>query len=113
MPTICRSRREQFLRLLSVLVSGGGTDHVAAAAGLDLPELCEQIASRGIWLLYRELMSVRSVDTAAIAFELLAGLEPDRERLRRVQIALGEALPWHLRCGALSDPFADEPYVGE
>jgi hypothetical protein len=105
--------REQFLRLLHVVVGGEGTDHVAAAAGLDLPGLCEQIARCGMWLLYRELMSARSADSAAMTFELLAELEPDRERLRRVQIALSETLPSDLRRGALNDPFGDEPHVGE
>jgi hypothetical protein len=66
-----------------------------------------------MWLLYRELMSARSADSAAMTFELLAELEPDRERLRRVQIALSETLPSDLRRGALNDPFGDEPHVGE
>lgn len=99
--------REEFLVLLHVLVSGEGTDHVAAAAGLDLPELCEQIAGRGMWLLYRELSLGRSIDAMRMAFELLTALEPDRGRLRQVQIALGEALPWDLRVGMLNDPFQD------
>lgn len=87
-----------------MLVNSEGTDQLSAAAGLDLPRLCEQIASRGMWPLCCELTPVRSTDAAAMAFELLATLEPNRERPRLVQIALGDALPWHLRRGALNDP---------
>jgi len=53
-----------------------------------------------MWLLYQELMSARSADSAAMTFELLAELEPDRQRLRQVQIALSETLPWDLRAGS-------------
>jgi hypothetical protein len=96
---------EQFLELLSVLVGGEGTDHEAAAAGLDLPELCGQIASRGMRLLYRELSLARSFGAVRLAFELLVALEPDRGRLQQAQVALAEALPWDLRAGLLNDPF--------
>ena len=102
---LTQQSRDQFLRLLHVLVGGEGTDHVAAGAGLDLPAVCAQIAVRGMWLLYRELMLARSKSTVAIAFELLVALEPNRERLRQAQIALGELLPWDLRPGMLNDPF--------
>ncbi|ETA71063.1 hypothetical protein ActroDRAFT_0084 [Actinospica robiniae DSM 44927] len=92
---LSQQAHEQFLELLNSLVHGEGTD---------LPEACERLASRGIWLLYRELALDRSINATATAFELLATLEPDRDRLRRAQIALGESLPWDYRPGMLNDP---------
>jgi hypothetical protein len=78
-------------------------------------------ADNHVWsspVLYSPAPAAAEVALAALADDLPQQtreqqLEPDRERLRQVQFALSETLPWDLRRGALNDPFGDEPHVGE
>ncbi len=91
--------RVEFLDLLLWLVSGDGTDFGSAAEGLDLPLLCQQRAREGLWLLYDEVASGRSVEAAGSAFEILSVVESDRERLHKVRDHAGDLLPWHCQNG--------------
>ena len=91
--------RSEFLDLLLCLVAGDGTDFGPAADGLDLSRLCQQTAGHGLWLLYEEVASGRSVEAAGTAFEILTVVETDRERLRRVRDHAGDLLPWHCHNG--------------
>ncbi|MFI1972084.1 hypothetical protein [Streptomyces cinnamoneus] len=94
--------REWFLDLLQCMVAGGGTDGESARRGLDLPELCRDIAVQGLWLLYGEVMSNRS-GGAGIAFEILTVVEPDRARLQRVREIAAAWLPACCRTGLCDD----------
>ena len=95
--------RDQFLDLLQHMVAGDGTDFKGAARGLDLPALCRDIAAQGLWLLYREVASGRSVPAAGTAFEILSVVETNRARLQGVRDNAGELLPWHCRSGFCDD----------
>ncbi|WP_055588301.1 hypothetical protein [Peterkaempfera griseoplana] len=95
--------RDRFLDLVQCMVAGDGTDFASAAQGLDLPELCREVAAQGLWLLYAEVGSGRSVAAAGTAFEILTVVDANRDRLRRVRAAAGELLPWHCRTGLCDD----------
>ncbi|MGW4896325.1 hypothetical protein ACWEQL_29335 [Kitasatospora sp. NPDC004240] len=95
--------REWFLDLLHCLVAGEGTDRESARRGLDLPELCQGLAVQGLWLLYEEVMSNRSLRAAGTAFEILTVLEPDRTRLQRVREIAADWLPVCCRTGLCDD----------
>ncbi|MET9290667.1 hypothetical protein [Streptomyces sp. NPDC003077] len=95
--------RHRFLDLLQHMVAGEGTDAASARRGLDLPERCRALARQGLWLLYEEVASGRSVSAAGTAFEILSVVEPDRERLRGVREAAGELLPVCCRTGLCDD----------
>ncbi|MFC8506832.1 hypothetical protein ACFU3J_32735 [Streptomyces sp. NPDC057411] len=58
---------------------------------------CTAAAEQGLWLLYAEVMHGDSLAGAAYAFEALLLIEEDLERLRAVQAAAGDRLPWDLR----------------
>lgn len=58
---------------------------------------------QGLWLLYREVMSNRSLLAAGTAFEILTVVEPDRARLRRVREAAADWLPVCCRIGLCDD----------
>lgn len=92
--------REWFLDLLQCMVAGDGTDLESARRGLDLPELCQDLAVQGVWLLYREVMSSRSPGPA---FEILTVVEPDRARLQHVREIAAERLPVCCRTGLCDD----------
>lgn len=89
--------RNSFLELLLLLVSGEGQSPEAVRQGRDLPNECVATARNGIWLLYSEMFSGRSVDSAGYAYEALTLIEPDTTRLNRAQAAAGDRLPWDLR----------------
>jgi hypothetical protein len=95
--------RIEFLDLLLCMVAGDGTDFEGAARGLDLPALCRDIATRGLWLLYEEVASGRSVPAAGTAFEILTVVEANRKRLHEVRESLGELLPSYCRSGSWDD----------
>ncbi|MFF4079522.1 hypothetical protein ACFYZN_08950 [Streptomyces sp. NPDC001777] len=91
--------RGRFLDLLHHLVAGEGTDGESARRGLHLPELCRGLARQGLWLLYGEVMSNRSLGTVGAAFEILTVVEPDRARLQRVREVAADWLPVCCRTG--------------
>ncbi|MEU0835233.1 hypothetical protein [Streptomyces sp. NPDC005969] len=95
--------RGWFLELLQCMVAGEGTDRGAARRGLDLPELCRNRAVQGLWLLYEEVMSNRSLGDAGTAFEILTVVEPDRIRLQRVREIAADWLPVCCRTGLCDD----------
>ncbi|MFE2500003.1 hypothetical protein [Streptomyces scopuliridis] len=96
--------REWFLHLLQCMVAGEGTDWESARrGGLDLPELCRDLAVQGLWLLYEEVMSNRSLGAAGTAFEILTVVEPDRARLQRVREIAADWLPPCCRTGLCDD----------
>lgn len=95
--------REWFLDLLQHMVAGEGTDRESARRGLDLPEVCRDLAGQGLWLLYEEVMSNRSLGAAGTAFEILTVVEPDRARLQRVREIAGDWLPVCCRTGLCDD----------
>ncbi|WP_377273444.1 hypothetical protein [Peterkaempfera sp. SMS 1(5)a] len=97
--------RQWFLDLLHSLVAGEGTDWVSAGRGLDLPKMCQDVAVQGMWLLYEEVMSNRSVNTAGTAFEILTVVEPDRDRLQRVREIAAAWLPVCCRTGLCDEDF--------
>ncbi|MER7768708.1 hypothetical protein [Kitasatospora sp. NPDC096140] len=80
------------------MMAGEGTDRESARRGLDLPELCRDIVVQGLWLLYEEVMSNRSL-WAGIAFEVLTVVEPDRARLQGVREIAADRLPVCCRTG--------------
>jgi hypothetical protein len=100
--------RNDFLDLLQCMVAGDGTDFEAAAQQLDLPELCREIATQGLWLLYAEVVSGRSLSAAGTAFEILTVVEANRQRLHGVRDSAGELLPWHCRSGFCDDDWRDD-----
>ncbi|MFI6875401.1 hypothetical protein ACIBL6_18370 [Streptomyces sp. NPDC050400] len=91
--------REWFLDLLQYLVAGEGTDGESARRGHDLPEMCRSLALQGLWLLYEEVMSNRSLGAVGAAFEILTVVEPDRGRLQRVREIAADWLPVCCRTG--------------
>lgn len=97
--------REWFLDLLQRMVAGEATDHASARRGLDLPELCRDLAVRGLWLLYEEVMSNRSSGSAGTAFEILTVVEPDRVRLQHVREIAADWLPLCCRTGQCDDGY--------
>ena len=97
--------RDWFLDLLQCMVAGEGTDGESARRGLDLPELCRDLAALGLWLLYEEVMSNRSLGAAGTAFEILTVVEPDRARLQRVREIAADWLPVCCRTGLCDDDF--------
>ncbi len=103
---VAPTAREWFLDLLQRMVAGEGTDWESARRGLDLPELCRGLAVQGLWLLYGEVMSNRSLQVG-IAFEILSVVEPDRARLRHVREAAADWLPVCCRTGMCDDDLRD------
>ncbi|MFJ2211932.1 hypothetical protein ACIQVO_02220 [Streptomyces sp. NPDC101062] len=95
--------RGWFLGLLQCLVAGEGTDRASAGRGLDLPEICRDLAVQGLWLLYEEVMLNRSPGSAGTAFEILTVVEPDRTRLQRVREIAADWLPVCCRTGHCDD----------
>ncbi|MFE3598447.1 hypothetical protein [Streptomyces sp. NPDC059142] len=95
--------RDRFLELLHRMVAGEGTDHGSARRGLDLPEVCRTLAVQGLWLLYGEVMSNRSLGAVGTAFEILSVVEPDRGRLHRVREIAADWLPVCCRTGLCDD----------
>jgi hypothetical protein len=89
--------RDQFLELLLALVGGDGSDANSRARGLDLAEVCREVASPGAWLLYAEVLSGRSVSAAGNAFEVLWLVDSDRQRLQGVRVTAADLLPWYCR----------------
>ncbi|WP_151770699.1 hypothetical protein [Streptomyces abyssomicinicus] len=88
-----------FLDLLLALVGGEGSDFASARRGLDLPELCRDVARGELRLLHGQVMTYRSPGIAGSAFEILTVVEPDRERLRRVRETAAGWLPVCCRTG--------------
>ncbi|MFJ4920390.1 hypothetical protein [Streptomyces sp. NPDC088725] len=84
------SRRETLGWVLRIL--GPAVDTESAAA-----EACVDAARQGLWVLYAEVMKGPSEAGAAYAFESLMLIEEDRDRLRAVQAAAGDRLPWDLK----------------
>ncbi|MFD5141719.1 hypothetical protein [Streptomyces sp. NPDC058401] len=58
---------------------------------------CVAAAEQGLWLLYGEVVQGTSLAGAAYAFETLMLIDEDLDRLRAVQAAAGDRLPWDLR----------------
>jgi hypothetical protein len=100
---VARTAREWFLDLLQHMVAGEGTDRESAGRGLDLPELCRDLAAQGLWLLYEEVISNRSRGAAGTAFEILTVVESDRARLQRVREIAADWLPVCCRTGLCDD----------
>ncbi|MFJ4793046.1 hypothetical protein [Kitasatospora purpeofusca] len=98
--------RKWFLDLLQLMVAGEGTDWESARQGLDLPELCRDLAVHGLWLLYAEVLSNRGPG-AGTAFEILTVVEPDRARLQDVREAAADWLPVCCRTGLCDDNLRD------
>ncbi|MFJ8622288.1 hypothetical protein ACIRD3_05520 [Kitasatospora sp. NPDC093550] len=103
---IAPTARGWFLDLLQCTVAGEGTDHESARRGLDLPELCRQVVGQGLWLLYEEVLSNRSL-RAGTAFEVLTVVEPDRARLQGVREIAADWLPVCCRTGSCDDELHD------
>lgn len=91
--------RRCFLALLLCLMGDDGNSFAAAAQGRDLPAECVDAARKGLWLLYRELLSTEDVDARAHSFEILSLIDEDRDRVRHVRDLLRDRLPWHLQGG--------------
>ncbi|MEV6011970.1 hypothetical protein AB0M29_34805 [Streptomyces sp. NPDC051976] len=104
---VAPTARAWFLDLLAHMVAGEGTDWESARRGLDLPELCRDVAGQGLWLLYGEVMSNRSLGAGGIAFEILTVVEPDRARLQRVREIAADWLPVCCRTGLCDDELRD------
>ena len=100
---IAPGARDEFLDLLLHMVAGEATCPAGAVRGLDLPALCTDIATRGLWLLYGEVASGRSVWAAGTAFDILTVVETNRARLLGVRDNAGELLPWDCRSGFNDD----------
>lgn len=100
--------RNEFLELLHCMVAGEGTATEAFRPGLHLPEVCREIATQGIWLLYEEVMSRRALAGAGTAFEILVVVEPDRARLQRVRELAADWLPVCCRTGMCDDELRDD-----
>ncbi|WP_407110276.1 hypothetical protein ACE1N8_11595 [Streptomyces sp. DSM 116494] len=84
------ARRETLGWILRILGPAVDSDDPIAAE-------CVEAARRGLWVLYAEVMHGESEAGAAYAFESLMLIEEDLERLRAVQEAAGDRLPWDLR----------------
>ncbi|MBB5627060.1 hypothetical protein [Sphaerisporangium krabiense] len=89
--------REGFLEALLHLVAGEGQSIKAEAEGRDLISECIDAAKSGIWLLYSEMFSGRSVGAAGYAYEVLTLVDEDEDRVRRAQAAAAHFLPEDLR----------------
>ncbi|MGC0419800.1 hypothetical protein [Embleya sp. AB8] len=100
---VAPTARGWLLDLLQCMVTGEGTDSESARRGLDLPELCKDLAVQSLWLLHKEVMSNRAPGAAGAAFEILTVVEPDRARLRRVRKIAADWLPVCCRTGLCDD----------
>ncbi|MFF7179235.1 hypothetical protein [Streptomyces sp. NPDC008121] len=84
------ARRETLGSLLRILGPAADSGSPEAAD-------CVAAAREGLWVLYAEVMQGESLAGAAYAFESLMLIEEDLERLRAVQAAAGDRLPWDLK----------------
>ncbi|MEW2250790.1 MULTISPECIES: hypothetical protein [unclassified Streptomyces] len=84
------ARRETLGWILRIV--GPAVDSDSAVA-----EACVTAARQGLWVLYAEVMHGESLAGAAYAFEALMLIEEDLDRLRAVQAAAGDRLPWDLK----------------
>lgn len=89
--------RLAFLETLLLIVSAEGQPAELALAGRDLPGECRAAARGGLWLLYGEVFSGRSVGASSYAYEALTIIEEDPDRLERAREAAGDRLSWDLR----------------
>lgn len=85
------------LVMVQFLVNPDGQSFDAANAGRDLIEECVEVAREGIWLLYQEIFSGRSIVAAAVAFEILTVIETAIKRIEGARDAAGTLLPERLR----------------
>lgn len=91
------SVRFTFLEMLLLIVAGEGQAAELALQGRDLVEECRMAARSGIWLLYSEVFSGRSVGSASYAYEILTLIDEDEDRVSRFRVAAGERLSEDLR----------------
>jgi hypothetical protein len=89
--------RTKLVVLLAYLVSGEATAMEPHQEGRDLVEECVAAARDGIWLLYAEMLSGRSVPAASNAYEALELIEEDEDRLAHFHSAAAQFLRWDLR----------------
>ncbi|MFE9606841.1 hypothetical protein [Streptomyces hokutonensis] len=94
---VSSSARDKCLDLLLLLVAGEGQATESSLAGRDLVDECISAAKFGMWLLYSEIFSGRSVDASSNAYEVLSLIEDDADRLDRVRVTGGDFLRWDLR----------------
>ncbi|BCL12655.1 hypothetical protein [Micromonospora sagamiensis] len=77
--------RHQFLDALLGILSADTQTFEAAQQGRDLVSECRAAAQSGVWLLYREVFFGASCGASTMAYEILALIEDDPDRLKRVQ----------------------------
>jgi hypothetical protein len=63
----------------------------------DIDDACLKVVQGGTWILYEEIVSGRSIEASACAYELLDLIEDEADRLKSVQRAARENLPPYLR----------------
>ncbi|MFD0124499.1 MULTISPECIES: hypothetical protein [Streptomyces] len=80
--------RQDLLYILGVL-SAGEQEDIAGA--------CLDVARQGVWLYYEELAAFETVGASAEAYELLAGMDEQAERLAAYHRVYRDRLPHDLR----------------
>ncbi|WP_326736614.1 hypothetical protein [Streptomyces sp. NBC_01022] len=90
------ARRETLGTILRILGSATSTEATGGPVSAFATE-CVDAVRQGQWLLYAEVMNGTSPAGVAYAFESLMLIEQDRKRLRAVQAAVEDRLPWDLK----------------
>ncbi|WIX97866.1 hypothetical protein QRX60_27690 [Amycolatopsis mongoliensis] len=98
--------RDQFFHLVLCLIGDNG-HAFGLFEGRDPVAECRALARTGLWMFYSEVLAgCPGSNAAAFAFDIVSVLEHggnNRDRVRRVQAAAAERLPWDLR--PPHDPF--------
>ncbi|WP_035875966.1 hypothetical protein [Kitasatospora cheerisanensis] len=94
------ARRETLGTILQILGAATSVEGTSVSENAFAKE-CVDAVRQGQWLLYAEVMYGTSLAGAAYAFESLMLIEEDRNRLRAVQVAAEDRLPWDLKAEEL------------
>ncbi|WP_407837388.1 hypothetical protein ACE1OC_14670 [Streptomyces sp. DSM 116496] len=90
------ARRETLGMILRVLGSATSVESIGGSESAFAAE-CIDAARQGKWLLYAEVVYGTSPAGTAYGFESLILIEQDKKRLRAVQAAAADRLPWDLK----------------
>ncbi|MCP2343142.1 hypothetical protein [Actinomadura rupiterrae] len=86
--------RVTFMLLLYTIVTADAQDLDIDPAGRNLVEECEEVARRGVWLLYAEVLAGVTGSLASHAFMIIQSLGDDPDRLRAVRRMSQPMLDW-------------------
>ncbi|MCP2343146.1 hypothetical protein [Actinomadura rupiterrae] len=86
--------RVTFMLLLYTIVTADGQDLDIGIANRNIVEECLEVARRGVWLLYAEVLAGVTGSLAGHAFMIIQTLGDDPDRLRAVHRMAQPMLDW-------------------